>query len=135
MIAKLFVPSVRCPVCSHANDHDFRYCQRCGYVRKISSTHRLQQTMQIDLDGIDNRLQELFDFQHSTRYGKQKDSLQRELESFLTALPEHVTLATVTPRDIARFLIFKDRNGKTQVHNNGCQFLGKKGIFFVRMSH
>ena len=31
VVAKLFIPSVRCPVCSHANDSDFRFCQRCGY--------------------------------------------------------------------------------------------------------
>ena len=31
VVAKLFVPSVRCPICCHANDSDFRYCQRCGY--------------------------------------------------------------------------------------------------------
>ena len=33
-MAKLFVLSVRCPVCAHANDQDFRFCQRCGYKRK-----------------------------------------------------------------------------------------------------
>ena len=30
VVAKLFVPSVRCPICCHAIDSDFRYCQRCG---------------------------------------------------------------------------------------------------------
>ena len=37
MVAKLFVPSVRCPSCGYANDCDFRFCQRCSYSRKIVS--------------------------------------------------------------------------------------------------
>ena len=46
---------------------------------------------------------------------------------FLSALPGEVTLATVTPRDLCRFLIFKDKDGKTQVHCNGCKFIGQQG--------
>ena len=34
-MAKLSIPSVRRPVCSHANDSDFRFCQRCGYRRRV----------------------------------------------------------------------------------------------------
>lgn len=34
---------------------------------------------------------------------------------------------TVTPRDLCRFLIFKDEHGRTQVHRNGCLFLGQRG--------
>ena len=36
-------------------------------------------------------------------------------------------MATVTPRDLCRFLIFRDRHGKTQVHRNSCEFLGQRG--------
>ena len=32
------------------------------------------------------------------------------------------------PRDICRFLIWKDRNGKTQVHPNGCPYLGRRDV-------
>lgn len=83
--------------------------------------------MDINLSEIDNRLQQLTNFDHATSYSKQKDSLQKEFEQFLTALPGRVNLATVTPRDVCRFLIFKDRHGKTQVHRNSCQFLGQRG--------
>ena len=38
-----------------------------------------------------------------------------------------VILATVTPRDLCRFLIFKDKDGKTQVHCNSCKFIGQQG--------
>ena len=34
---------------------------------------------------------------------------------------------TVTPRDLCRFLIFKDKDRKTQVHCNSCKFIGQQG--------
>ena len=64
------------------------------------------------MECIDQRLRQLMDFDRATSYAKQKDSLQKEFESFLASLPGHVTLATVTPRDVYRFLIFSgDRPG------------------------
>lgn len=125
-MAKLFIPSVRCPVCAHANDFDFRFCQRCGYQRKIVHPRHYAQP-DLNLDEIEQRLQQLFNFHNATPYSKQKDSLQQELESFLAGLPGFVTTANVTPHDLCRFLIFKDRNGKTQVHRNACGYLGQKG--------
>ena len=113
VVAKLFVPSVRCPICCHANDSDFRYCQRCGYKRKVICPSRVGQVGgNVDLSQIDKRLQELLNYDQATSYSKQKDSLQKQLEAFLSALPEQVTLATVTPRDLYRFLIFKDKDGE-----------------------
>ena len=101
-MAKLFVPSVRCPVCSHANDSDFRFCQHCGYTRKILSSINKSGSIKFDLNSID------------------------KLEAFLSALPGHVSLATVSPRNICHFLIFKDKDGRTQIHHNGCRFLGQR---------
>ena len=77
---------------------------------------------------IDERLRQLTLFSEAISYSKQKDSLQKELESFLGSLPGRPSLTSVNPRDICRFLAFKDRNGRTRVHKNGCKFLGQKGI-------
>ena len=125
-MAKLFTPSVRCPVCSHANDSDFRFCQRCGYRRRVLPSATTKPPS-IDLASINNRLQQLLNFDQATSYTKQKDSLQKELEAFLSALPGCVSLATVTPQDLCRFLIFKDKDGRTQVHRNSCKFIGQRG--------
>ena len=125
-MAKLFIASVRCPICQHANDFNFRFCQQCGYNRKITQGPG-PGSVQVELDDIDARIKQLFHFDKATSYSKQKDSLQKELEQFLYSLPGHVTLATVTPRDLCRFLVYKDKNGKTQVHRMGCEFLGQKG--------
>ena len=62
-------------------------------------------------------------------YTEQKDSLRKEFEVFLGFLPRYVTLATVNPRDICRFLVFKDKYGKTQVHLIGCRYISQKGRF------
>ena len=126
-MAKLFVPSVRCPICYHANDSDFHYCQRCGYKRKVICPSRVGQVgVNVDLSQIDKRLQELLNYDQATSYSKQKDSLQKQLEAFLSALLGQVTLATVPPRDLCRCLIFKDKDGKTQVHSNRCKFIGQQ---------
>ena len=88
-MAKLFVPSVRC------------LCQRCGYSRK---TVRVRQSgsADINLDEIDTRLNQLWNFDQATNYSKQKDSLQKELENFLLGLPGKPFLAIVSPRDLCR---------------------------------
>ena len=38
-------------------------------------------------------------------------------------------MLTVTLRNICHYLMHKDKNGKTQVHRNGCPHLGKRGTF------
>ena len=126
MVAKLFTPSVRCPNCSYTNDSDFRFCQRCGYKRKILQ-NKSSMPFDVDVNAIDDRLRQLALFDQATCYSKQKASLQRELENFLSSLPGSISVSTVTPRDICRFLVHKDKNGKTQVHRNGCPHLGKRG--------
>ena len=81
-MAKLFVPSVRCPVCSNANDSDFRFCQHCGNKRKILSSINKSGSLKVDLNSIDKQLQQLLNFNQATSYSKQKDSLRKELEDF-----------------------------------------------------
>ena len=43
-------------------------------------------------------------FDRATSHAKQKDLLRKEFETFLASLPGNITIATVTPRDIFRFL-------------------------------
>ena len=114
-------------MCNHANDSDFRFCQLCGYQRKYIRTV-VSRSLTIYLEQTDRRLNQLQNFDKATSYSKQKDALQKELETFLAGLPGRVTLATVTSRDLWRFLIFKDAHGKTQVHHHGCSCLGQRRI-------
>ena len=124
MVAKMFVACVRYPIYQHPNDFDFRFSQRCGYNRKIL---KAAGEVSVDLDVIDAQVQQLLNYDKANSYVKQKDSLQKELEGFLSALPSYVTLATVTPRDLCRFLVYKEKHGKTWVHRNSCSFMGQRG--------
>ena len=128
MVAKLFTPSVACPTCLYPNDFTFRFCQLCGYQRHIFHETTTSSTSVIDVSTLDARLRELAAVDQATSYARQKHSLQAELEVFLASLPGRPTIATVVPRDLCRFLVHKDRHGKTQVHSNGCRFLGQRGV-------
>lgn len=92
MVAKLFVPSVRCPSCGYANDFDFRFCHHCDYSRKIVY-FRQSSSDDINLDEIDTRLNQLWNFDQPTSYSKQKDPLQKELENFHSGLPGKPSLS------------------------------------------
>lgn len=37
---------------------------------------------------------------------------------FLRALPEKMSLLSASPRNVCRFLVWKEKKGKTQVHSN-----------------
>ena len=91
-----------------------------------------QRSVGISLDEIDTRLNQLWNFDQATGYSKQKDSLQKELQNFLSGLLGKLSLAIVSPRDLCPFLAFEDRGGKTQVHRNGCAFLGQRGTHSCR---
>lgn len=76
--------------------------------------------MEVNLEAIDIRLQYLRNCIQSSSYSKQKSSLRIEFESFPSSLPNVKTLHFATPTDVLRFLEWKDRNGKTVLHVNGC---------------
>ncbi|KAK3747371.1 hypothetical protein QZH41_016499, partial [Actinostola sp. cb2023] len=85
-------------------------------------------SFELDLHSIDARLAELRLAASAAPYEKQKSALQQELETFLAALPLPKNLHSSSPDDICKFLVWKDRLGKTQVHATGCPHLGKEGI-------
>lgn len=73
------------------------------------------------VDILDLRVDNLLS--SKTSYDRQKCSLKSELQRFLT-LSTKSSLTTATPRDICRFLVWKDRNGKTAVHAISCTCIG-----------
>lgn len=75
----------------------------------------------IDESAIANRVQQLSDQRLSSKYAKQKTSLEKELTSYLLSLRYPKTLMSAVPSDVISFLIWKDRNGRTQVHGPDCR--------------
>lgn len=124
-MARLFTPAVRCPECGYSNDHTFRFCQMCGYKRKTYLSREFA-TQSVNLEAIDIRLQELRLTSMKSAYSKQKTSLKSELERFLLSLPGEKSLCTATPIDICRFLAWKDKDGKTKIHEIQCAFRDQK---------
>ena len=123
-MARLFTAAVRCPLCGYANDHNFRFCQMCGYQRKtFRAPSPAAQT--VDVQALDSRLHQLQMLSLSTAYSKQKSSLKNELENFLFSLPARKSPCTATPLDLCRFLAWKDKDGKTKVHQIHCTSRGR----------
>ena len=61
----------------------------------------------------------------STNYSKQKEVLKIELLKFLSQLKPSKDLSSAVTSDVRMFLVYKEKNGKTIVHNTGCKFIGK----------
>ena len=68
-------------------------------------------------------------------YNKQKDNLRLDFEKFLSARsvcpPPCATapsMATASPLDVLRFLHFRSKNGRTQVHVFACSAFGRSGL-------
>ena len=73
-------------MCSYANDQDFRFCQHRSYKRKVNTTESVRRIAG-DLEKIDQRLQQLMNFDRAAAYAKQKDSLKKEFDMFLRFTP------------------------------------------------
>ena len=59
------------------------------------------------------------------RLHQTKNSLRKEFSAFLGSLSGNKTLFSAIPKDVCRFLAWKDSRGKTQVHVTACSYLGK----------
>ena len=81
MLAKLFVASVRCPICQQANDFDFHFYQRCGYNRKILKAPIIQD-VSVDLDAIAVCVQQNLHYEKATSYVSRNTHYRRGSTSF-----------------------------------------------------
>ena len=119
-VPKLFTPAVAYPKCMDANDENCCFCQRCGYARRLVFVPDPPRRVDIDETMIGERLQRLSKQRSSSSYSRQKNFLEKELESFLSSLSSPKSLASALPADGIAFLVWKDRNGKTLVHLPDC---------------
>ena len=87
----------------------------------MSTDEAARPKLVIDEGAIANRVQQLSDQRLSSKYAKQKTSLQKELANYLSSLRSPKTLMSAVPGDVISFLIWKDRNGRTQVHRSDCR--------------
>ena len=79
-----------------------------------------QDLLRIDIKEIEDRISELGKIRSNKPYEKQKSSTHRELVRFLASLPTPKSLSSSSPRDILKFLVWKDKSGRTTVHQMSC---------------
>jgi integrase len=82
----------------------------------------------IDAGVLNARLRALESTSINSGYSRKKKSLLLELEDFLSRTSKE-GVNTASPEDVKRFLVWKDKGGKTQVHDISCVFLGKIGVY------
>ena len=79
--------------------------------------------MDTDPKRAEKRLLSLASYHSSKPYQRQKCSLQKQLESYLWSLPGQKSLAMASPEDVLRFLVWRDKFGKTLSHLPACPTL------------
>jgi len=99
----------------------------CGFKRPALSTAQ-PLSVAPDISAIDGRLDQLRGIALSSAYAKQREYLKMEFSAFLCSLPGDKTLFSATPKDVCRFLAWKDSRGKTQVHVYTCPYLGRHKV-------
>ena len=121
---RIWRPAVRSPECAYPNDASFRFCQQCGYSRKKLRPASAPLSTSFDLALLDDRLDTLSSTSDNKQYNKQRNSLRKELEGFLASLSARKDLLSASPKDISRFLVWKDRGGRTKLHSTSCVHFG-----------
>ena len=81
----------------------------------------------VDLFGIDRRLETLLSNQSAQQYQRKKCALETEFISFLSHVDALPGWDQVSPRDMCRFLIWKDCKGKTPIHSPSCSAVSSQG--------
>ena len=123
-VPRIWKPASLCPDCSYANDAFFNFCQHCGFQPAPPSVSARTSRVFLDLPAIDRRISSLQSVRAAKPYEKQKCSLYLELESFLSSLPTPKSPISASPKDVIRFLVWKDSKGKTTVHASSCPNFG-----------
>ena len=82
---------------------------------------------------IDDRLRELDARRENSQEVRREEALRRELVEFIGLMRSGsrrvVDLKSCTPDDVRKFLVWKDRFGRSQIHEIKCIYLGRKGVF------
>ena len=118
-----------CKECETANDIDYRFCKMCGHPRDVlnCSDDFLEKKDQM-VHTIDERIKTLDSLLDAGSYTKQKCNLKTELEIFLYTLDPLKNITNATPEDIRKFFVFKEKNGRTQLHNDNCEFRNEHNL-------
>lgn len=74
----------------------------------------------LDMSAFNGRFAAFKSSSSSKPYQNQKSSLERQLSSFLASLSSPKSMSSASSEDIVKFLISKDKTGRTLVHTQTC---------------
>ena len=111
-------PPRRCSACLYPNDSDANYCQTCGTLTRPPFTAAL--VPPVNETAIQERFDEFQSVFRSKPYERQKLALEQQLFKFLGALSPPRSVASCTAQDIVKFVISKDKSGRTLAHSLSC---------------
>ena len=117
-MARPWKPGRRCSACLYPNDSDANYCQACVTLRRPQCT--APPIPPVDETAIQEHFDEFHSVFRSKPYERQKSPLEQQLFKFLGALSPPRTVTSCTAQDIVKFLISKDKSGRTVVHSLSC---------------
>ena len=125
-VDRIWCPAVACPVCLRPNDHDFCFCQACGFKRPLLMENVPR--VEVDEDFIRRRKEQLSVVQREFSYVKAKEAEYVAFTSFLASRESPKQPVEANPSDVVDFLIFKETKGQTQYHVRDCALGGLKGM-------
>lgn len=101
----------------------FKFCQLCGYKRKRAQDNEVGQqlkTVVAQESAISERVEQLAR-QHQSSHCQTKKRSQTRAVQFLFSLSSPKSIVTALLTDVVAFLVWKDRGGRTRVHQPVCQ--------------
>ncbi|KAL9987103.1 hypothetical protein ACROYT_G001353 [Oculina patagonica] len=118
-IPRPWKPTRRCSSCLYPNDADANFCQACG-VAAAPVASVSQRRDSVDEKAIQERFQSFRSSFARKPYQRQKSVLEEQLSVFLSSVSPPKTISSCTSDDIIRFLIHKDKSGRTVIHTPDC---------------
>ena len=120
------LPPRGCSAYLYPHDSDANYCQTCGTLTRLPFNAAL--VPPVDETAIQERFDEFQYVFRSKPYERQKSAFEQQLFKFLGALSPPRTVASCTAQDIVKFLISKDKLGRTVAHSLSCSKRDSKNL-------
>ena len=117
-MARPWKPARHCSACLYLNDSGVNYYQTCGALTRPPCT--AVPVPPVDETAIQERFDEFQSIFRSKSYERQKSPLEQQPFKFLGAPSPPRTVASCTAQDIVKFLISKDKSGRTVAHSLSC---------------
>ena len=113
-------PARRCGSCFYQNDEDANFCQACGVATAPVKPAVQPGRSAVDEKAIRERFQSFNSSVAHKPYQCQKSPMELQFSAFLASVFPPKTISSCTVDDVIKFLIHKDKSGRTVVHATEC---------------